>query len=227
MKPENLKRPYTWEERDILIEDRIWHIPDRCEHPDAFQFPGWGHPDVFGNNNPVNIEYCSGNGAWIAEKARAQPHINWVAIEKRFPRVRKIWSKIKNYGLPNLFVISGEGYNATKRYIPSESVANIFINFPDPWPKKRHAKYRIIQPSFTYETARILQAGGQITVVTDDEAYSKEIIGVLSKTEAISSMLPDPFYTNTWEDYGTSYFEDLWREKGKNIRYHQFAKQIK
>ena len=149
MKPDNLKRPFAWDERKILIKDRIWYIPDRYIDPGTFSFPGWNHDEGFDNDNPVCIEYCSGNGAWIAEKAYANPHINWVAIEKRFPRVRKIWSKIRHMGLKNLFVICGEGDNATRRYFPSESADNIFINFPDPWPKKRHAKYRIVQKAFT------------------------------------------------------------------------------
>lgn len=224
MKPHSLKRPFTWNERKILIKDRVWYIPDRCNEPEDFQFPGWTHSEIFGNDNPVHLEYCSGNGGWIAEKASTQPGINWVAIEQKFPRVQKIWAKIKKYHLPNLFIICGEGYNATKRYFASDSIANVFINFPDPWPKARHAKYRIVQPAFASEAVRIMKKGAAITVVTDDETYSNEIIQVLSRTEGFASALPDPFYTIAWENYGASYFDQLWREKGKDIRYHQFVK---
>lgn len=225
MKPENLKWPYPWDERKIIIKDRIWYIPDRCEGEESFSFPGWNHPDVFDNDQPVCIEYCSGNGAWVAAKALAHPNVNWVAVEKRFPRVRKIWSKIKNQGLKNLFVICGEGYNATKCYFPSHSVDKIFINFPDPWPKHRHAKYRLVQKAFTLETSRIMKEGAQITVVTDDGSYSKEILHVLRHTENMAPVFEEPYFVNELENYGSSYFDQLWREKGKSIYYHQFVKR--
>jgi tRNA (guanine-N7-)-methyltransferase len=83
MKPEDLKAPFTWNARKVMIEDRILYIPTRCETYDDFSFPGWSAPDLFGNDNPVHIEYCSGNGAWIAEKAVGNPNINWVAVEKK------------------------------------------------------------------------------------------------------------------------------------------------
>lgn len=99
-----------------MIHDRVWYVPERTAAPSDFVFPGWEHPDLFGNGNPVIMEYCSGNGAWIANKAIQNPHLNWVAVERKFERVRKIWSKVKNHGLANLIVICGEAHNATERF---------------------------------------------------------------------------------------------------------------
>jgi tRNA (guanine-N7-)-methyltransferase len=222
MRPEQLKSPFTWDERQVLINDRIWYVPAFCAHYDKFNFPGWSHPDIFGNNNPVHVEYCSGNGAWIAAKALANPHINWVALERKFTRVRKIWSKLKNLNLNNLIVVCGEGYNVTSRYFPANTISEVFINFPDPWPKKRHAKNRIIQSSFVKEMNRILSPNGSLTFVTDDAPYSEWTIEAINNKEGFQSSYPNPFYVTDHPDYGSSYFDELWREKGRIIRYHKF-----
>lgn len=224
MRPKHLKCPFNWKERHVLIEDRIWYVPERFNDYASFTFPGWHHPQMFDRLSPICVEFCSGNGAWIAEKAQLYPDRNWVAVERNFDRVRKIWSKIKNFQLTNLLTVSGEGYSVTKNYLPSSSVHEVYINFPDPWPKTRHAKKRIVQTPFIAEVNRILVPGGTLTLVTDDEDHSQWMISVLQKVTGFQSVLPSPFYTEEYPDYGTSYFEDLWREKGKSIRYHVFRK---
>jgi len=225
MRPENLKSPYKLSERKVLIEDRVWYVPLQGTAPSDFSFPGWDCKTFFGNSNPVHIEYCSGNGTWIAEKASENPLINWVAVEKKFERVKKIWSKIKNRELSNLIVISGEALNATRCFFPSSTIAEIYVNFPDPWPKCRHAKHRLIQPEFINEVARILRENGSLSLVTDAPDYSMQMIEVLCQSPAFNSCYPDPYYTEEMSNYGSSYFEELWREKGKVIRYHQFKKK--
>lgn len=225
MKPEDLIPPFPKSERKIVIHDRVWYLPDPHLAENNFIFPGWHHPDLFSNTNPVCIEYCSGNGAWIAAQAQAHPEINWVAIEKKFMRVRKIWSKIKNLELNNLIVVCGEAFRATHTQFPSACAADVFINFPDPWPKKRHAKHRLIQPLFVQELARILQTDKRVTFVTDDPDYSQEVIGVFLSDASFRSHYPAPFFSTDENHYGTSYFEELWRSKGKTIRYHRFLKK--
>jgi tRNA (guanine-N7-)-methyltransferase len=224
MKPEDLKSPFIWDKRHVLVHDRVWYVPDRYDDFASFSFPGWENLIFFDQKRPICLEYCSGNGAWIAAKAKEEPHFNWVAVEHKFERVRKIWSKVKNVQLSNLLAVCGEGYRVTHHYIPSASVHAVFINFPDPWPKKRHAKHRIVQPYFIEEVQRILQPRGVLTMVTDDAAYSNVMVNVLHQCPGFESLFPDPFYVTEFPSYGTSYFEDLWRQKGKQIYYHAFRK---
>ncbi len=222
MKPEDLKPPFKWKESFTTIEDRIFYSVQ--EGSDSFQFPGWEDPALFSKEQPVKIEYCSGNGAWIVEKAVESSHCNWVAVEKRFIRCRKIWSKMKNRTLGNLSIVNGEALSTTERYFPSSSVEEVYINFPDPWPKKKHAKYRLIQPTFIKELARILKNGGTVTVVTDDVPYSEEVIQHFLSSEEFTPVFEAPHFTNEWEGYGNSYFEALWRSKGREIRYMSFKR---
>lgn len=224
MRPENLKAPFKWDERKVLLQDRILYVPEVYDKYEEFAFPGWESEELFGNTNPIHLEYCSGNGAWILEKALENPQINYVAIEKKFPRIRKIWSKIQNHTLRNLIGICGEGMKVTLHYFPHESVDEIFINFPDPWPKTRHAKHRIVQPPFVAEMARVLKKGGKLTLVTDDLDYSNWMIAVMGGHTGFKALLPAPYFVEELEGYGTSYFDELWRSKGKTIRYHQFSR---
>lgn len=224
MKVNNLAFP-NLEMDKIKVQDRILHLPMPCEDR-TFHFPGWHDPAIFGNHNPVAIEHCSGNGAWIAHKAALFPTLNWVAVEKQLCRVKKIWFKIKSLNLANLFIISGEAALATKTYFPSDSVCDVFINFPDPWPKQKHTKHRLLSENFINEMHRILQPQRKVTFVTDDKTYSENTIKKFQKSFGFESCFPDPFFQTALENYGTSYFEELWRQKGKEIRYHQFIKQM-
>lgn len=225
MKPEELKPPFPRDDQRIAIHDRVWYVPERTRQPGEFVFPGWNHADLFGNDQPIVIEYCSGNGAWIASKAAANPNINWVAVEMKFDRVRKVWSKIKNLGLNNLIVIYGEANVTTQRYFPNDSISDVYINFPDPWPKKRHFKNRLIQPEFANQLSRILKEGKSLTFVTDDVPYSEWLIEVMENHKHFISKYPEPFFLNEEPNYGTSYFDELWRSKGRTIRYHCFQRR--
>jgi len=226
MKPKDLKPPTTWEERYVTIQDRVWYVPEHYQRYDQYTFPGWRHGDLFGNDHPVVIEYCSGNGTWIAHRAAEHAKLNWLAVEKRFDRVRKIWSKIKNQALGNLVALCGEAETATRHYFPAGSVDAIYINFPDPWPKKRHAKHRLIKSSFLDEMERILKSGGTVCIVTDDPDYSELVIEEFARHPSFSSSYPAPYYITDLPDYGASYFEELWREKGRVIRYHLFQRLV-
>ena len=225
MKPKNFKPPYRWEDRRVMIHHGVLCVPAHYNEYDSFQFPGWDAPTIFCSQQPVHVEYCSGNGTWIAEKAQQHPDRNWVAVEIRYDRVRKIWSKIQNLQLPNLFCIWGEAHTITKHYFPDDSVAQVYINFPDPWPKKRHHKHRLMKPAFVEEVCRSLQQDGLFTLVTDDVEYSELGIEALRGYDGLDSLYGSPYFVDDLPGYGSSYFDTLWRGHGKQIRYHQFRKQ--
>lgn len=210
--------------RQLMVKEGIFYAAMCPEDAHNFTFPGWNDSTLFGNANPLRIEYCSGNGAWIAEKAIAHPDINWIAVEKKYSRAKKIGAKAKSHNLKNLMVIYGEAYLASSLYFKSESCEAAYINFPDPWPKRRHAKNRLIQPKFIDQVCRILKQNTLFTLVTDDPEYSRQMLEEMRAHAGFQSFLPEPYYSTEYPGYGSSYFEQLWREKGKIIRYHQFKK---
>ncbi len=223
MKPKQLKSPFTWDTRRPLFTDGVLFVPQYYADHSQAVFPGVTDPQVFAKPAPVYIEYCSGNGAWIVEKAQQFPQFNWIAVEKRFDRVRKIWSKMRNLNLGNLLVVCGEAQPFSRYYLSEHSIDGCYINFPDPWPKDKHAKHRLFQSAFIQEIARIMVPGGKAIVATDDAVWSERICAAMLGTTLWQSVFPAPFYVNQWPDYGTSYFNELWLEKGKEIHYMQFV----
>lgn len=224
MKPKDLQIPFDWEQRCVTLSDRVWYATRGCIDRSTFLFPGWSDTLFFGNHNPVVVEYCCGNGLWIAQKAKQNPGINWVAVEVKFERVRKVWAKIKNENLPNLVVAFGEAFELTERFFPAQSIQEVYVNFPDPWPKRRHSKNRLLKADFIQQMYRILRPEGGVIVATDDSLYSTYLIEQFQQIEGFKSLFPSPYYSTEWPDYGSSYFEALWRSQGKQIRYHHYIK---
>lgn len=218
IKASDLRIPFTWDERRPVLLDRCLYIPGVYDHEQWTPVP-WA--ELFGNEQPVFVEYCSGNGQWIGERALQYPHLNWVAVEKRFERARMIWAKSHRESIPNLYVVCGEGRAFTRFYAPAGSVAEVFVNFPDPWPKRRHEKHRLVSAPFLRELLRIVEPGGKATCVTDDQPYASIMAGEFRKCPKWQSLL----VAQQWPDYGRSFFSDLWMEKGRTIHYMSYERK--
>ena len=215
MKPKDLKSPFSFEERRPCIQERILYVPTYYSKHGEFSFPPW--QELFGNDRPVHVEYCSGNGEWILERAKAHPEVNWVAVEMKFDRVRKIHSKRTNENVPNLFIVCGEAQVFTREYLHPKSVEMMYVNFPDPWPKDRHAKHRLIQAPFMSDVLTVMKPGGRAQLVSDAKDYieqMKEEIGKVSEWEKVEH--------ENQTAYGTSYFDRLWRSLGRAIYYLEY-----
>lgn len=221
MKPKNLQFPFTWEERRPALHDGVLIVPRYYDHHD-----NWiDETGLFSGTLPIAVEYCSGNGDWVIDRAKRFSDRLWVAVERQFERVRKIWSKMRNQGIENLLIVCGEAQPFTKYYLPNTSIDEVYVNFPDPWPKDRHAKHRLIQPPFIDEVSRVVKTGGTATFATDDPPYSAQMIDVMQNVPNWKSLLPAPYFSHEREGYGNSWFETLWREKGRQIHYIHYGRQ--
>lgn len=215
-KPSDFIIPCDWDSRKPFLLEKCLYVPAHYEGHQGFNLT-WDA--VFEKSQPIQVEFCSGNGEWIAEMAKKSPETNWIAVERDFDRARKIWLKIFRLKLNNLFVVFGEGLTFSTYYVSDASISGVFVNFPDPWPKRRHAKHRLIRASFVQQMSRILCNKGPITLVTDDAAYSDVIVREFS---AWKSEFAPPCYVTEWPEFGSSYFYSLWKQKGRIIRYHRF-----
>lgn len=221
MKPKDLKKLFTFDERRPAFDDCIFYVPYYYAHYQEFVPPTF--VEFFGNQHPVCVEYCSGNGDWIIEKAASNPDKNWIAVERRFDRVRKIWSKLKNQQLKNILVVSGEAETFTHHYLQDHVLEAVYINFPDPWPKMKHAKNRLLQIPFLNELARVLAPRKTLTVVTDDFPYLEQTVSELCSHPRFLPFFSAPYYQLELPGYGSSWFENLWRARGREIHYTTFV----
>ena len=220
MRPKNLKFPFSWQERKPVLHEGVFIVPQGFEHHHLWK----DEECIFSSHLPIFIEFCSGNGDWVIEKARLHPDKFWIAVEKEFERVQKIWSKMHNHSIDNLLIVCGEALTFTKHYLKSESIQEIFVNFPDPWPKRRHAKHRLLQGHFIQELARVIKRGGTSTFATDDPPYSEQMIGEMLAHPQWKSLFSPPYYVKSWDDYGNSWFQNLWEKKGHSFFYMQFER---
>jgi tRNA (guanine-N7-)-methyltransferase len=135
---------------------------------------------LFGRSAPLVLEIGSGMGETTAEIARANPHTDFIAIEVHGPGVGSLLKKIEAAGLKNLRVVRHDAVEVLERMIPDGSLAGIHLFFPDPWPKKRHHKRRLVQATFAALAARKLAPGGYFHAATDWPEYAAQIEAVFA-----------------------------------------------
>jgi len=174
--------------------------------------PRWGIPyvaapldfaAVFGRTAPRFLEIGCGMGETTASIAAAHPENDYLGIEVHTPGVGSLLKEIATRGLTNLRVIQHDAVEVVRDMLPEASLSGIHVYFPDPWPKKRHHKRRLIQPAFVQALARRLAPGGYLHCATDWEEYAQQMLEVLSA---------EPLLANTARDFAP---RPAWRPQTK------------
>lgn len=131
---------------------------------------------VFRRHAPRVLEIGSGMGETTAAIARAMPDRDFLAVEVHAPGVASLLRLIDEGGLSNVRVIEHDAAEVVAQMIPDASLAGVHVFFPDPWPKKRHHKRRLLQAAFVHTLALRLEPGGYLHVATDWEQYAALIL---------------------------------------------------
>jgi tRNA (guanine-N7-)-methyltransferase len=134
---------------------------------------------VFGRIAPLVLEIGSGMGETTAAIAQAEPDTDFIAVEVHAPGVGSLLRKIQALDLRNLRVVRHDAVEVLVRMISDGALAGIHLFFPDPWPKKRHHKRRLVQPAFAALAARKLAPGGTLHAATDWPEYAEQMLAVL------------------------------------------------
>ena len=143
--------------------------------------------EVFGNDHPVIIEIGFGMGLATAEIAARHPDVNYIGIEVFQAGVGKLLSEIEQRSLKNIRIIEHDAIEVLKTMIPDASVAGFHIFFPDPWPKKKHHKRRLIRRPRTDLLTQKLYENGYLYMVTDWFEYAEDAYAELSATNGLRS----------------------------------------
>ncbi len=138
---------------------------------------------LFGRDAPRVLEIGFGNGASLADMAKAQPEQDFIGVEVHRPGVGQLLKSIQTESLTNVRVACTDAVELLKRRIRNQSLDRIQIYFPDPWHKKRHNKRRIIQPAFVNVLADKLKHGGYLHLATDWEDYAIQMLADVSGNE--------------------------------------------
>ena len=220
MKAKDLRYPFSFEERRPAVSCGVLFIPAHFDHKQVDLEPFF---DLIPKERSIHIEYCSGNGQWIIDQAEKEPEIFWIALEKRMDRVQKIWAKREAKGLNNLFIVCGEAQPYTEYYVPKDCFDRVFVHFPDPWPKDRHAKHRLLQEPFVSHLSDAMRQEACLRIVTDDAVYAQYAIDHLLKNPRFSPNYEEPYYHLDQRAVGSSFFHDLWLSKGSQIYVIDFS----
>jgi len=161
--------------------------------------PSWFAPlnwfEVFDNANPVEIDLGCGDGSFLVARASRYPERNFLGVERLLGRARKVDRKAQRLGLRNVRALRIESSYAVNYLFPSGSVAVYHIYFPDPWPKKRHHKRRLIQNEFLAALGRSLVPRGEVRLATDHAQYFaaiREAFGATGGWEEFAPTPPEP-----------------------------------
>lgn len=134
---------------------------------------------LFGNDQPVIMEIGFGNGEATWRMAKHEPDRNFLGVEVHKPGVGHLLLKIEEHRITNLRIASEDAVELLRKRIPERALSGVRIYFPDPWPKKRHHKRRIVQRPFIELLALKMKPGGILHLATDWEPYAEHMLDVL------------------------------------------------
>jgi tRNA (guanine-N7-)-methyltransferase len=146
----------------------------------------------FGRAAPVLLEIGSGMGETTARLAAAEPDVNYVAVEVYEPGLAQLMLRAQAMDVTNLRLFRGDAVTLLERHIAPASLHGVRIFFPDPWPKKKHHKRRLVRPEFVALVASRLAVGGRLHLATDWAEYADQMLAVCSA---------EPLLRNEFDDW--------------------------
>jgi tRNA (guanine-N7-)-methyltransferase len=179
--------------------------------------------NLFGTSNPLVVEIGSGNGHFLVEYALQHPEKNCIGTEILGGRARKFHKKIEKNHLSNTLIYKGDARRFVWEFLFEKTVQEFIIMFPDPWPKKRHHKHRLLQYRFIKMLGVRLVPGGRISITTDDPLF-RDWLGEEFRVVRTFRTLYSNGYTLYPENYPKSLFEERFRKENKNIFFLQYEK---
>jgi tRNA (guanine-N7-)-methyltransferase len=178
---------------------------------------------LFGRRAPLVIEIGFGNGLFLVDLSRRRPDTNIVGVEISLPSLRHGTRKVQRAGLTNVRLIKDGGRPVLQALCAPSTVDAVYINFPDPWPKKGHQARRLIDDAFLDLLATRLKPGGRLDIATDHAGYAAHIAACLQKSRYFESRLPEVYTLEDLERPRTKY-EQLALVAGRPPCYFQWRR---
>lgn len=173
---------------------------------------------LFGNTHPIVLEIGSGKGRFLIASATEQPHLNFVGVEKALHYYRVIQERVRKRALPNVCLINYDAFPVLHEMLYDNCISEIHIYFPDPWPRRREQKRRIIRPEALVEMCRVLTPDGFGTYVTDHREYFEAAAPLIAEFFRSETRIPGP------GDPPRTNYEAKYRAEGRQIYEVKFWK---
>ena len=156
---------------------------------------------LFPKSQPLEIELGSGDGSFLVEYASQTPQRNFIGVERLLGRIRKLDKKGRRAGLVNLIGIRIESSYFLKYMLPPHSASALHVYFPDPWPKRKHRRHRLINEQFPEIARQALVHGGRVYLRTDDGDYFAQMITVFGSNSSFARIEPPSELTRLRTDF--------------------------
>lgn len=170
----------------------------------------------FAQNQPIHIEVGSGKGRFITEMAKLNPHINYISIEIQASVIIDVLDKQIDAQLPNLQLLHADGRDLSQYFAKGE-VSRVYLNFSDPWPKKRHAKRRLTSPHFLNQYRHILIEEGDIHFKTDNQGLFEYSLASMSQNGLAFRQVWLDLHNSDFEPNVQTEYEMKFSSKGHRI----------
>ena len=167
---------------------------------------------------PVEVDLGCGDGTFLVDLAAAHPDRRFLGIERLLGRAEKVLRKAARRNLKNVAVFRVESAYAVTHLLPEGAITRLHLLCPDPWPKKRQQKNRLIQPAFVAAVHRLLKPGGEWLFKTDHDGYFDDATETVAGTALFESLeWPDDAFP-----YPQTDFERQWLAEGRTIQRHRW-----
>lgn len=173
---------------------------------------------LFGRDAQRTLEIGFGSGDVLLELARRYPDRDYLGIEVHKPGVGALLLKLEQDQLKNVRLLCEDAVRVLAGRLPDACLDAILVYFPDPWPKKRHHKRRLLQAEFAALAARKLKAGGSLRLATDWQDYAEQMLAVLSDIRGLRNLAPLGGYSPRPAERPASRFE----RRGLRLGHHVF-----
>ena len=198
------------------MADELLTTEDICVPPGALRGQvNW--QQLFGNDQPVEVEIGTGKGAFLINAARANSRTNYLGIEWANKYYKYTADRARRWSLGNIRMLRCDAKDFIIRYVPNQSIQSLHIYFPDPWPKKRHHKRRLFTSQFVTAAADSLAPDGQMHVVTDVEGYFQVIEPLLKRCRQLQLEDFRPRETAELGEWVGTNFERKYLAEGRTI----------
>lgn len=171
---------------------------------------------------PLKAEIGFGSGTFILKKAQIEPDVNFVGIELYHKGIRALAEKIKKDNIKNLIIIHSEAKILLNKSIKKDDLSELFINFPDPWPKKRHKKRRLVNIDFANLVFSKLKNSGRVYIATDSENYAREMLIPFEGIRGFKNLAGRLKFSEKIYHHNLSKYEKKFLSYGKKIYYLLF-----
>lgn len=168
------------------------------------------------------VEVGPGRGDFLFHLAQTNPEKAVYGVEIKSKRFHKLITRRDKRKLDNIIVVLADAAIALPELFDEASVDAIYINFPDPWPKKKHAKNRLLKASFLHICADVLRPGGTLFITTDVDWYAHDAFESCKKIDCLVSPT-DSVSTESNDAYPT-FFAEKWLKEGRTIYYQKYTK---